>query len=226
MSKGVKAVVPADNDPAPHADGAGQARKRKDKETREAEIVEAAFQVFAEHGFAAAKIDDVAARAQVSKGTVYVYFDTKEALFEAVIRTYILASLEKTIASLSVMDMSHEDRLRYVLKRAYTMLAGSDIRKIIAMLVGEGSRFPQLIKFYHDNVMVRARAMTAGIIRAGIEDGAFRDIPVEKFPQVIVGPGMMGAIWAHHFNHLSPINLDELYDAHIDLLLNGLRPRD
>lgn len=201
------------------------ARRRKDKETREAEIVDAAFHVFTESGFAAAKIEDVAARAKVSKGTVYVYFETKEALFEEVIRTYILASLDKTIASLSSVSRCHEERLRFILRRVYTLLAGRDIRKILIMLIGEGSRFPQLIKYYHDTVMMRARSMIGGIVRDGINDGVFRDIPVEDFPQLVVGPSLAGAVWAHHFNELTPIDLDKLYEAHIDMLLNGLRPR-
>ncbi|MGF1544194.1 MAG: TetR/AcrR family transcriptional regulator [Parvularculaceae bacterium] len=192
---------------------------------REAEIVEAAFAVFARDGFAAAKVEAVAELAKVSKGTVYVYFETKEALFEAVVRNYILASIEEVAAGARDAGLNHEDRLRAVLSGAYRLFAGSDIRKIIVMLIGEGGRFPQLLDFYHDVVLVRAREILARVVRDGVEAGAFRDAPVDKFPHLVMGPGMMGAIWTHHFNRLSPVDLDELYEAHVDLLLNGLRPR-
>ena len=74
--------------------------------------------------------------------------------------------------------------------------------------------------------MTRGRGLIKHIIREGIDAGEFRNIPVEDFPQIVMGPGMMGAIWVHHFNHLSPIDLDALYDAHMDLLMNGLRCTD
>ncbi|MEO1028738.1 MAG: TetR/AcrR family transcriptional regulator [Pseudomonadota bacterium] len=204
---------------------AAKTRTRKDAETRQAEIVAAAFKVFTRDGLAGAKVDAIAEEAKVSKGTVYVYYKTKEEVFKAVMMTYIQSALEKTMAGAIREDMGHEERLKAVIGGAYRLFAGSDIRKIITLLVGEGSRFPGLIKFYHDNVLMRGRMVIQTVVRAGVNDGVFRDIPVEEYPQIIMGPAMMGAIWAQHFHKYSPVNLDELYDAHIDLLLEGLRPR-
>ncbi|MEO1658164.1 MAG: TetR/AcrR family transcriptional regulator [Pseudomonadota bacterium] len=201
-------------------------RKRKDKETRVAEIVEAAFEVFTRDGLSAAKIDDVAERAEVSKGTIYTYFETKEALFEAVVRNYILAALEEAFSKGLAQELSHEERLCQMIKAAYSLFGGTEIRRIMILLVGEGGRFPELLKLYHDIILNRAREVIGQIIGEGIEAGVFRDVPARDFPQIVMGPGMMGAIWAQHFGDLSPLNLDELYDAHIDLLLNGLRTRE
>lgn len=200
-------------------------RVRKDAETRQAEIVAAAFKVFARDGLAAAKVDAIAEEARVSKGTVYTYFKTKEEVFEAVVRTHIQTALENTVAGAISNDMSHEERLRAVLGGAYRLFAGSDIRKIVTLLVGEGGRFPKLVKFYHDNVLARGRAIVSAVVREGVNAGAFRDIPVEDYPQIIMGPAMMGAIWAQHFHKYSPVDLEKLYEAHVDLLLEGLRPR-
>lgn len=197
-------------------------RRRRDKEVRQGEILDAAFDVFARDGFAAARVDEIAERAGVSKGTVYLYFATKEALFEGVVRSHIGAALDQIAVQSSREHLSHEARLRATLRASYTLLAGSKIRNIVIMLIGEGGRFPQLVEFYFNNVIVRSRSIIAKVVNDGVADGVFRPISVEAFPQLIIGPGVMGAIWAQHFQRLSPIDLDDLYEAHMDLLLNGL----
>lgn len=199
-------------------------RVRKDKPTREAEIVTAAYTVFVRDGYAQAKIDDIAAEASVSKGTVYIYYETKQALFEAVVRNYVLSSLEKIEGDIATGRLDHEAQLRFVIERAYAQFTGAEIRKIVMLLLAEGARFPELRQFYHDKVISRGRGIITKIVRDGIRAGAFRDVPIEDFPQIIMGPAMMGAIWRENFHAFSPIDLKGLCDAHVDMLLRGLRP--
>ena len=127
------------------------------------------------------------------------------------------------MAEVSLLEIDCENRLRSALKSAYALFAGPDIRRILILLIGEGGRFPGLIKFYQDNILTKGREVISSIIREGIEAGEFREIPIEDYPQIVIGPGMMGAIWAHHFHEYSPLDLEGLYEAHMDLLIRGLR---
>lgn len=159
----------------------------------------------------------------MSKGTVYLYFKTKEAIFEGVVRRYIASTLAGIAEQATRKQLSHEARLRATLRSAYKLFTGPDIRKIVIMIVGEGDRFPELVDYYYENVIARGRDVVSSVIKDGIEAGEFRPIPVDAFPQIVIGPGVMGALWAHHFNRLSPLDLDDLYEAHMELLMGGLR---
>lgn len=195
--------------------------RTKPREEREDDILHAAFDLFAGQGFAATKIEDIAKQASVSKGTVYLYFKTKEEVFEAVVRHYILSAFDRIAADMQASEMSYKERIKFLLRSAYTLFSGPE-SKIVVMLMGEGGRFPHLIEFYYNNVLLRAQGILTAIITEGIEAGEFRDIPAAKFPQAIIGPGLMGAVWKTHFDRFSPLDLDELYEVHIDILLNGL----
>lgn len=198
-------------------------RERKSREVREEEILTAAFEIFGRDGFAAAKISDIAERAGVSKGTIYVYYDTKEAIFEGVIRRFIAPMVDRVEEAVIEEAPSHEAALRRAIAIAYEKLAGPEVRAVIIMLMGEGLRFPKLVDIYYEQVVSRASKLIAAVVRAGIEAGEFRDVPVEEFPQLVTGPGMMGAIWKHHFHRHAPLDLKRLQEAHVELLLSGLK---
>ena len=197
--------------------------RRSRKEARPSEIVAAALGVFAEKGFAASRLDDVAERAGVAKGTIYLYFETKEALFEAAVREIISPLLDRVGVAVRDPDASSEALLQLVIGTIYTELVGTERRQIMRMLIAEAGRFPQLVAYYYQNVVGRGKAIIRDIVERGVASGEFRAGPFTSHPEVILGPAIMAAIWKMVFDPLDPLDLDGFMQAHIDLALNGLR---
>lgn len=197
--------------------------RRRRKEARPSEIAEAARVVFAEKGFAAARIEDVAARAGISKGTLYLYFDTKEALFEAVVRE----AIGPVIASVDLLgrddDARSEDLLRALIATFYRELVGTERREIMRMLIAEAGRFPQLVEVYHREAVGRGKAILRAIVARGVARGEFRDSPATRNAEIVLAPAIMAAVWKMLFDAIDPMDLDQFTQAHIDLVLAGLR---
>lgn len=199
------------------------APRRRRKEARPAEIVAAALATFAEHGFAAARLEDVAARAGVSKGTIYLYFETKEALFEAVIRDAFGPLLDGIGAAGHAPDATSEDLLRGFLRTAYRELVETERRQIVRLIVAEAARIPELVDFYHREVIVRGKALLADLLARGVARSEFRAAPVAEAPEILVAPVILAAIWRMTFEPLAPLDLERFIGAHLDLVLAGLR---
>jgi AcrR family transcriptional regulator len=188
-------------------------------------ILAAALEEFVEQGFAAARLDAIAERAGIGKGTVYLYFDSKEALFEEAVRSVILPVIEGLEGAALSPQGSAEMLLRLMITTFYREVVATDRRRIVRLLIGEGPRFPRLVAFYHGEVVSRGIAALRHVLRYGVERGEFRQSAAAEFPQVVMGPAMVGAIWTMLFGEIEPLDLERLRDAHIDLLLHGLAAR-
>ena len=196
------------------------------KDDRPLEIIQAAIEVFAEKGFAGARIEEIAKRAGAAKGTVYLYFDTKDKLFEAVVREYISPFLKGTEDMVSDFPGPASELLRKVIERAYSELVSNQQRRaIMRILISEGSRFPQLSQFYYQEILAGAERMLRRIIERGIQRGEFRNAPALDVPQVLMGPAIMAAVWKMTFDTAAPLPLKKFAQAHIDLVLHGLDAR-
>lgn len=202
----------------------GRPRRRR-KEERPGEIAAAALSVFAEKGFAAARIDDVAARAGTSKGTVYLYFDTKEALFEAVVREAFLSVLDRAAVAARDPAATCADLLRELMATIYRELVNTERREILRLLIAEAPRFPKLVEFYHREAIGRGKAILRSIVVRGVSTGEFAGGPVAEHPELIIGPAIMTAIWKLVFDPYEPIDAEKAMAAHVDLVLNGLLAR-
>lgn len=179
--------------------------------------------VFAEQGFAGSKIVDIAKRAGVAKGTVYLYFPTKDALLEAAIRRYITPAFSDLARLASAQDRSATEVLCSVIERTYRELACHPVRRsIMQILIAEGGRFPALARFYHDEVLVGAKEMLRAIVRQGAESGEFRRSLLLENPQVLIGPVILATIWELTFSSIEPLELEAHIAAHLDLVLKGL----
>ena len=197
--------------------------RRRRKEARPGEIVQAAVAEFSENGFAAAKIERIAARAGVAKGTVFVYYPSKDDLFAAVVRENIGPVFGGLDQILTTWNGSMSDLLINFISHLYSDLIDRPERRVVMkILVSEGSRFPQLAEFYHREVMTGARKMIRKIIRRGVKTGEFRDGPAAAHPEVLVGPAIMAAVWKMTFEPFEPLRLTAYRRAHIDLILHGL----
>lgn len=186
-------------------------------------MVQAALEVFAERGFASARLDDVAARAGVAKGTIYLYFDTKDALFEAVVKSRILPTVERIEALAAGGEGPSEGLLCTALGGFYREVVAGEGREVLRLLIAEAPRFPHLGAFYHDAVIVRALKALNAIIACGIERGEFLEGPVTRRPEALVGPALLAAIWKLVFEPHQPLELEGYIEAHLALALAGLR---
>ena len=211
-------------------DGAGGSstetpqRKRR-KEARPSEIVEAGLREFSEKGFAAARLDDIAARAGIVKGTIYRYFENKEALFREAVRLRILPVLAEAEEMVERYPGPTEALLRGLLQAIYARFVASDTKVLLRIIVAEGQRFPDIPAYYHREMITKGEALLRKIIARGVERGEFRESAVRDYPVVLVAPALAAAIWQMAFAAQSSIDLDRYREAHLDLVLNGLKRR-
>lgn len=185
-------------------------------------ILAAATEEFAAKGFALARLDDVARRARVAKGTIYLYFDSKEDLFHAVAQRSVVPLIADVADRIDRFDGPSEALLRLIVARLRQGLADPDIRAVIHLVVSEAGRFPDLAEFYYREVISRGIAAIRKVIARGVSRGEFRPNAIERFPQLVVAPAMLGLVWQELFARFEPLDLDGLLDAHIDILLHGI----
>jgi len=199
-------------------------RWRRRKEARPEEILSAALESFAERGFAATRIEDVAARAGISKGTLYLYFDGKEELFKAVVRQALLPNL----ARIEALAASFEGPSGSLLERLLASIAGvveSRVGAIPKLVIAEAGNFPDLARFYLDEVVHRGLGLIATILRRGIARGEFRAIDVDHAVFCVIAPLLIAALWKNSLephDQAGPLDVQALVRAHLDLLLRGL----
>jgi len=188
-------------------------------------IVAAARREFAARGFAATRIDDIARAAGVAKGTIYLYFDSKAALFEGVVRGHLVPQLEAAEAMVAAHDGAVEELLGHLLHTLCQTVLETDLREVIRLLIAEGRNFPEITAFYHREVVSRGMRLLGDLIRRGEARGEFRTTGAADMPQIIMAPLMVGAIWKSLFDELAPLDAHRLVDIHLDILMRGLRPQ-
>lgn len=199
-------------------------RKKRRTERRPEEILDAALEEFATKGYAGTRLDDVAKRAGISKGLVYVYFDTKEELFKAVIRTYLVPHFESLRGQVDGFQHSSEALIRGPLLELMKQVLSSRIHDLIRLLIAEGPKHPDLTEFYYDEVASRAIGLLKSIVDRGVARGEFQRTPLQDFPQLIVAPMLMAVVWKLLMERHHPLDAERLLEAHVELLLQVLRP--
>ena len=197
-------------------------RYRRRKEDRPREITEAAYQAFAEKGYAATRVEEVAKRAGVSKGLMYLYFKTKEDLFKAVIRRVVVPRVDSLMTQSAKTDRSAEEFLRGPFTAFLKKLPGSPVSVVVRLMVSEGWRYPELVEFYWDNVISRGLESVNKLLERGIAAGEFSRTPVSEHPQLFIAPAIMAVLWKLVFD-AHPLDSDRLIDTQIELLLGQLK---
>lgn len=202
-------------------------RKRR-KEARPGELTSAALGLFVEKGFAATRLEDIAARAGVSKGTLYLYFDSKEALFKAVIEEGIVpVVIENEEIAARHIGCSFE-LLEKLLANWWSKIGQTDFAGIPKLMVAEARNFPEIAQFYYENVIRRGRALVGAALERGMASGEFRHMDVETTIDVIIAPILMLLIWRFSLAccQNGEANAQHYLQVHIDLLRQGLRRLD
>jgi AcrR family transcriptional regulator len=227
----VKRTDPGSSAPAPQPARAGVARQtaarrnraEKSAARREA-IVAAALDEFTSRGFAAARLDDVAKRAGVAKGTIYLHFRDKEALFEDIVSTML-------VPLVAVLETPPPDDvpIRVVLQRFAELFIREVYetrrRDVLRLVMTEGPRFPELAEFYYRHVVGRAIAAMRVLLNRAAERGEIPHAAVLTFPQLVVAPMITAIIWSGLFDRFEPLDAAALMHAHLDILFGkGSRP--
>lgn len=200
-----------------------QPRKRR-KEARPTELLAAALSLFVEKGYAATRLEDVAARAGVSKGTLYLYFAGKDALFKAVIEEGIVPVIAENEAIAARHTGSSFELLKILLDNWWRKIGQTAYAGIPKLIVAEARNFPDLARYYYDQVISRGRALVGAALQRGMDNGEFRAMNIETTIDVVIAPILMLLIWRHSMNCCAKADSDpQAYlQIHLDLLHHGL----
>ena len=200
------------------------------KDARPSELASAALELFVERGFAATRLDDVAKRAGVSKGTLYLYFDSKDELFKAIVREGIVSRFVEFEERMRAYEGSSADLMHLLVKTWWQKVGATKLAGISKLMISEAGNFPELAKFYHDEVIVRGIAIFKAAIKRGIDSGEFRPVDLEYTPHICAAPVLMLMLWRNSFDlcGVQKMDPDTYLDIHTDMLVRGLladRPR-
>ncbi len=192
-------------------------RADKSAQRRDA-ILAAALEEFSARGFAAARLEDVAQRAGVAKGTIYLHFRDKQALFQELVTTMLVPFIANIEAAPPVGLP-----IRLVLERLIDLFVreiyGTERRKLIRLIMTEGPRFPQLAEFHYHHVVKRAVAAMRALLGAAHRRGELRNDALVRFPQLIIAPGIMAIVWSGLFERFAALDVAAMMRAHLDLIL-------
>jgi AcrR family transcriptional regulator len=197
--------------------------RRRRKAERPQEIVEAAFLEFSRNGYATTTLDQIAERAGVTKGTIYVYFENKEQLFLSMVREFTKPTTETMQGLFETHEHSTADLLRAQFSFIYEHIVEDRRRReVVRMLIAEAPRFPNLADRYHEEILKPCLEMLKQAIQRGIDRGEIRQSSVINNPQVVIAPIALVDLWMMMFDDRQPLDLKAYFNAHLDLVLNGL----
>ena len=207
------ALGPADPDTKPLS--RSQRRRRDD-------IVEAALKIFDRDGFEAAKMEDIAREAEVAKGTLYLYFDTKNALLEAVIRTAIMPTLQKMGQVAAESTGTARELLSLQMHIAARRMASPEMASLLRHMISAGTQHKDITKLYYDNVVQSGLEHVGATLKRGVASGEFRPEIEQIDPLVLIGAHVYTAVWKILFNDMEEIDIEKVVDDHLELMLRGL----
>lgn len=198
--------------------------RRRRKDARPSEVKAVALQLFIEKGYAATRLDDIAARAGVVKGTLYLYFDSKEALFNAVVREGLVPVLSEWKERLADYAGSSPDLLREVVLDFWEVLGSGQAGGLLKLVLSEGRNFSDFAHVYHDAVIAQGINLLRAVVARGIARGEFRAVETEAVAHIVMAPLLMRVIWEQSLGHsVTGMPTKRYLSKHLELMLSGLR---
>jgi AcrR family transcriptional regulator len=199
-------------------------RWRRRKDARPDEIMTAALDVFGDRGFAATKLEDIARKAGVTKGTIYLYFHNKEALFKALVRETIVPVIEKGEAIAKAFTGTARELFEKLIREYWRLVGETALAGIPKLMMAEANNFPELARFYYEEVVTRGHRLMAGVLERGIKAGEFRQVNVAVATKLGMAPLIHAVVAKKAFAHCMPEGFDiaKYLDTHIDLYLHGI----
>lgn len=203
-------------------------RWERRKESRPAELLDAALDLFVERGYAATRLDDIASRAGVSKGTLYLYFANKEELFKALVRENIVRLLDRFRAEIEDSDAPAAALVDTFLRTWWREFGATRLAGICKLIMAEAGNFPEVARFFHDEVIRPNDELFGSIVARGIASGEFRAVDAETATHLWIAPLVLKAMWSHSFELCGlaggSIDPERMLDTHVELILAALRP--
>jgi AcrR family transcriptional regulator len=193
-----------------------RSRAARQIERREA-ILDAALAEFSASGFAAARLDDVARRAGVAKGTIYLYFRDKESLFQELVRS-MLSPIVGALEAGPMVDLPARKVAEALADIFVREIFGTRRKDVIRLIIAEGQRFPQLAEVYYHEVIARVVPALRALMARAAARGELPNDALARFPQLLVAPAMVALVWNGLFGRFAPLDVQELLRAHIDIL--------
>jgi len=201
--------------------------RQRRKQARPQELLDAALELFVEKGFSATRSEEVAQRAGVSKGTLYLYFPSKEELFKAVVRNNISALIAEGQQIADHFDGPSAQLLRLLMQTWWQRVGDTHAGGIFKIIFAEVRNFPELAQFYNDELILPAHRLISGTLRRGIDRGEFRAVPVDEATHTLIAPMLFQALHKHSIGACAVLGLDMnptmLIDTQMDLMLHGLQ---
>jgi len=206
------------------SEAATKPRWRRRKSARPEEILQAALEVFTDRGFAATKLEDVARRAGVTKGTIYLYYENKEALFKALVRGTIVPVIAKGEALAHSHTGTARDLFEQLVREYFRLVGDTQLSGIPRLMIAEAGNFPELARFYYEEVVTRGHNLMAGVLERGMKAGEFRRVNVAVATKLAMAPLMHAVVARKAFAACMPEGFDvaKYLDTHIDLYLHGI----
>ena len=200
-----------------------RARSEEQRQAKLEAILAAALDVFVEKGFSDARLEDVAARAGVAKGTIYLYVASKEALFEAMVHAGLAVPIETVEQKILALDLPAEATLRMLFAFLRQEVLGTQRKKIVGLILSEAGRFPEIAAVYHREVLSRGMRLLRRVSERAVERGEFQSDELSRFPQLAIAPGVLALVWTNLFGHIEPLDVEDMFEAHVALLMRALK---
>ncbi|PQA82251.1 TetR family transcriptional regulator [Limnohabitans sp. TS-CS-82] len=201
-------------------------KRERRKEARPGELLDAALDLFVEKGFSATRVEEVAARAGVSKGTLFLYFQSKEDLFKAVVRENIANKFPAWQEEFVTFKGTSADMLRYALVSWWERIGKTRASGITKLVMSEAQNFPEIAAFYQDEVIKPGNAMIHSILERGVQSGEFRDMDLEQAVHIIVAPMIFLMMWKHSMGACAAsakiVDPEQFIHMQVDVLLHGM----
>ncbi|MFT4100121.1 MAG: TetR/AcrR family transcriptional regulator [Burkholderiaceae bacterium] len=198
------------------------------KDYRPAELLEAARAMFAERGFAATRLDDVARAAGVSKGTLYLYYPSKEELFKAVVRSGVVDWLDSLRRRLADEAIASDALLTQFFAEFWQRFVGTRVSPILKLVIAESANFPEVTRFFHEEVVTPTVRSLVALIERGIARGEFRQVDAGAFASLWIAAPVLKAVWMHSFDPVcatpSPHSIEHLAALQLAAIHDMLRP--
>ena len=198
-------------------------RWRRRKEARPEEIIDAALALFTEKGFSATRLDDVAKRAGISKGTLYLYFDSKEAIFRAVVETLIGPQLKQIEKVVDEFEGSNQALLRQLILGWWKNVGETNLSAIPKLIISESGNFPELAEYFVKHVVKRMRKVFVHVLERGMVAGEFKQCDAKLASRLLFAPLVQTAIWKHSLQPWDDTGDVPAYlELHLDIFFNGM----
>jgi len=200
-------------------------RQRRDEQSaaRRDAILAAALEEFAARGFAAARLDDVAKRAGVAKGTIYLHFRDKDALFQEIVRS-LMGPFVGTIEQVLQSDIPLKLLAGQIVELFVREVFETRRKDIIRLMMTEGPHFPKLAEFYYREVLSKIFAGARKRLQRAVDAGEIKHASLVRFPQLIAAPGIMAIIWSGLFDRFEKLDARELLRAQMQILFGEVEP--